>query len=81
MKNIAIILIGLIGICDSLVTASLQKSINTMQDQIRAIQDIQNGQDLHLQFVDSDHTKLSRDLVNLRQDLDNLRYRNQAEER
>lgn len=71
----------LVGVCLLTMCVLEQWQIHTLQEQIVALRDTQNGQDIHLQFVDSDHAKLGKDIASLRQDLDNLRYRNQPEER
>lgn len=46
-----------------------------LKQRIEALEDGQRGCDLHLQFVDSDHAKLGKDIGNLRADVDYMRYR------
>ena len=51
-----------------------QDRIDTLQECNKALQDVQTGVDIHLQFVDSDHRRLEEEIIGLRRDLDEQRF-------
>jgi len=53
----------------------LQKQVSSLQAENKALKDISDGQDIHQRFIDSDHQRLTESVVRLRDDLDELRYK------
>lgn len=63
-------------------TLQLEERIHKLEVQHEVDKDLADGMDRHLQFVDSDHAKLGRDITEVRQDLDNHRFHHEyVEER
>lgn len=57
------------------VVVLLENRIETLEKRFDALRDIQDGEAIHMRFLDSDNNKLREDIVSLRQDVDTLRYK------
>lgn len=53
----------------------VKKQIDSLQAENKALKDISDGQEIHQRFIDSDHQKLTEDVVRLRDDLDELKFK------
>ena len=53
----------------------MMDKVYSLQRQVRILQDLQDADEIHMRFLDSDNTKLREDIANLRTDTDIMRYR------
>jgi len=61
----------------TVILRGLQDRVTSLETQAKALKDIQDGVDIHLQFVDGDHKRLEDEIIGLRRDLDETRFLNQ----